>query len=97
MKDRHRLIGDVRGAGLFIGIELVRENKKPATEETEYILQSAFEKGVIFDVSMPQIMKDEFTFRNVLKIKPPLIITEEEADRALQVLEECMGEVESGI
>ncbi|MEM3305073.1 MAG: hypothetical protein QW155_05405 [Thermoplasmata archaeon] len=46
---------------------------------------------------MPQILKDEFTFRNVLKIKPPLIINEEEADIALSVLEDCLKEVESGI
>jgi len=97
MKERHSIIGDVRGVGLFIGVELVRDNKKPATEETEYIIQSAFEKGVIFDVSMPQILKDEFTFRNVLKIKPPLIITKEEADFALDVFEECLREVEAGI
>ena len=98
IKERHSIIGDIRGVGLFIGIELIKdEKKKPATEETEYIIQRAFEKGVIFDVSMPQILKDEFTFRNVLKIKPPLIINEEEADIALSVLEDCLKEVESGI
>lgn len=98
MRQNHRIIGDVRGVGLFIGIEFVKDEKKtPATEETEYIIQSAFERGVIFDVSMPQILRNEFTFRNVLKIKPPLIITEEEADIALNVLEECIKEVESGI
>lgn len=96
MKEKHKLIGDVRGAGLFIGVELVKdkETKIPATEETELIVQYSYEKKVIFDFSMPQISRNEFSFRNVLKIKPPLIITEEEADYALNVFEDSLTRVE---
>lgn len=96
MKENHKLIGDVRGVGLFIGIELVKDKKTkiPATEETELIIHYAYEKKVIFDFSMPQISRNEFSFRNVLKIKPPLIITEEEADHALNVFEDSLTRVE---
>jgi 4-aminobutyrate aminotransferase-like enzyme len=96
MKEKHELIGDVRGVGLFIGIELVkdRKTKVPATEETELVVQYSYEKNVIFDFSMPQIFKDEFSFRNVLKMKPPLIITIEEADHALNVFEDSLTKVE---
>jgi len=96
MKESHKLIGDVRGVGLFIGVELVKDKKTkiPATEETELVIHYAYDKKVIFDFSMPQITRNEFSFRNVLKIKPPLIITEEEADHALNVFEDSLAKVE---
>lgn len=89
---KYELIGDVRGVGLAIGIELVedRRTKEPAVEETQKITQSALEKGVILGISKFAGMG------NVIKIKPPLVITESEINKALDVLEECISET-SGV
>ena len=90
MEKEHRLIGEVRGPGLFIGIELVenKETKKPAFKEAADIFSKALNKGVLFGLSA------KAGVGNVLKIKPPLIISDEEADEALNVLESVITEVE---
>ncbi|MCD6488935.1 MAG: aspartate aminotransferase family protein [Desulfurococcales archaeon] len=95
MMERIELIGDVRGPGLYIGVDLVkdRETKEPATEEAEEVVGRALEKGVIFALDMPDIYGEEFTMRNVVKLKPPLVIKKEELDKALDVLEESLIEV----
>jgi len=82
------LVGDVRGVGLAIGIELVKngETKEPAAEESQKIVQLALEKGVILGIS-------KFAGTgNVIKIKPPLVTTRDEINKALNVLEECISE-----
>ncbi|SRR5579875_158852 len=86
MSERLEIIGDVRGKGLMIGVELVkdRRTKAPATKETRKILEGAYRKGVILESSG--------RFGNVLKLTPPLIITELQADRALEVMGRCMNE-----
>ena len=88
MKDRHPLIGNVRGRGLMIGIELVldRDTKEKAVEETEAIMYFALEKGLSFKSMM----------KNVVTLSPPLVITEHEMDKALKIIDECLTEVESG-
>jgi len=67
-------IGDIRQAGLHIGVELVenRATKKPAPELLSRVRKMGIEQGIIFGVGS--------TVKNVLKIKPPLIITKQEAD-----------------
>ncbi|MFQ5892316.1 MAG: aminotransferase class III-fold pyridoxal phosphate-dependent enzyme, partial [Candidatus Methanofastidiosia archaeon] len=97
LSESYEMIGDVRGPGLFIGVELVKNsNKKRAIHETEDFIKLGFKKGVIFGRSMPDeragmIYDDRMiTGGNVVKIKPPLVITEEEADFVLQVFEECL-------
>ncbi|XP_040822744.1 ethanolamine-phosphate phospho-lyase isoform X2 [Ochotona curzoniae] len=91
-KAKHTLIGDVRGAGLFIGIDLVTDPLKrtPATAEAQHIIYKMKEKGVLLSADGPH--------RNVLKIKPPMCFTEEdskfmvnELDGILTALEETLG------
>jgi len=71
----HPMIGDVRGQGLFIGIEFVRdrETREPAAEEAAAIVEDAREHGILLSTDGP--------FHNVIKIKPPLVFTR--ADAAL--------------
>ena len=90
MQEERKLIGDVRGPGLFIGVELVkdRETKKPAPEETLKVFSKCLEKGVFFGISAVAGVG------NVIKIKPPLVITEEQMNKALDVLDESLAEVE---
>ncbi len=87
MKDRHPLIGDVRGLGLFLGIELVkdRQTRERATDEAEAIMYAALTKGMSFKLTMG----------NILTLTPPLTITREEMDRALDIIEACIVEVET--
>jgi 4-aminobutyrate aminotransferase-like enzyme len=73
-------IGDIRQVGLHIGIELVKDpvSKEPLNSETKLIRDDAMTRGVIFGLA--GVMK------NLLKIKPPLIITQPEADKVLEIL-----------
>jgi len=84
MQERHPLIGDVRGRGLVIGIELVtdRAGKVPANEAAEAVMYRALERGLSFKT----------TFGNVLTLTPPLTIAEAEMSRALDILDACLGE-----
>jgi 4-aminobutyrate aminotransferase len=88
MATRHPLIGDVRGLGLLLGMELVRsrETKERAVEEAEAVMYLALERGLSFKV----------TAGCVLTLAPPLTVSREEIDRALDILDGCLGEVESG-
>lgn len=90
MMDKYRLIGDVRGAGIFLGVELVkdRNTKKPAIEEAERVQALCLEKGLFLGVNLYP------GWGNTLKIKPPLVITEEQLDRGLDILEESIREIE---
>ena len=96
MQEDHPLIGDVRGPGLFLGVELVEDprTKVPATERATALVEFAMMNGVIFDVDMPEIENGRPTCRNTIKIKPPLTITEAQLDRALDVFEEILRQVE---
>ncbi|MFQ5775130.1 MAG: aspartate aminotransferase family protein [Kiloniellaceae bacterium] len=84
MKARHPLIGDVRGRGLLLGVELVRdrESKQPAGEAAESVLYRALDRGLSFKIAMG----------NVLSLTPPLVISEADLDRALDILEACIAE-----
>ncbi len=86
MKDDHPLIGDVRGLGLFLGIELVkdRETKERATDEAEAVMYAALSRGLSFKLTMG----------NILALTPPLTITREEMDEALDIIEVCITDVE---
>jgi alanine-glyoxylate transaminase / (R)-3-amino-2-methylpropionate-pyruvate transaminase len=85
---RHRLIGDVRGRGLMVGVELVldRETKEPATRETLAVWEAAREMGLL-------IGKGGLD-GNVLRIKPPMCITAADVDFALEVLDEALERTE---
>lgn len=84
LMERHTIIGDVRGKGLMLGAELVkdRKTKEPATAETVALLHECLKMGVI-------VGKGGLT-GNVLRIKPPMCITKEDVDFALDVLDKAL-------
>jgi len=88
MKERHPLIGHVAGLGLHIGIDLVKDRatKERAVDEAEIIMFKCLERGLSFKT----------IDGNVLTLRPALVITQEEMDRALDILEQAIGEIESG-
>ena len=81
MKRRHPIVGGGRGLGLLLGIELVKDRKagERASDEAERVMYQALEKGLNFKVSMG----------NILTLTPPLTISRQEMDRALDIIEEC--------
>ncbi len=83
---KHAIVGDVRGRGLMIGVEIVQdqETKIQAGMERDRIVELAFERGILFLGAG----------KNSIRICPPLIVHQEEVDAALDVLEECIGLVE---
>ena len=89
LQKQFHLIGDVRGKGLMIGIELVkdRETKEKAVEERSKIIQACFEKGLLI----------LGCGENVVRFMPPLIITHREADTGLTIFEEVLKKVTSGL
>ena len=85
-KSTHRLVGDVRGRGLMIGIELVKdkETREPAADLRNRVEALCFEKGLMI------LGCGETSIR----LCPPLVVTEEEATVALDILEDCLSQVE---
>ena len=86
LKERHKIIGDVRGIGLYIGVELIKDeqNLEPAMDEAKYIVERLKDMGILVSVDGP--------LNNVLKIKPPLVFTKENADSFVTALEKVLGE-----
>ncbi|MBI2435344.1 MAG: aspartate aminotransferase family protein [Candidatus Hydrogenedentes bacterium] len=83
LQQRFPLIHDVRGLGLLLGVELVRQDGARATEEAERILYAALRRGLSFKISMG----------NILTLAPPLTIHEEELRAAISILDECFQKV----
>ncbi|NQD92268.1 aspartate aminotransferase family protein [Pseudomonas sp. CrR25] len=85
LAESYSLIGDVRGAGLFIGVELVRDraSKEAATEETARLVNGLRDKRVLISSAGPQA--------NILKIRPPLPFSQANAEHFLQVFEEVLA------
>jgi len=88
-RERHKIVGDIRGKGLMIGIELVRDRrtKERAPLMRNRVLELAFRKGVLI------LGAGE----NTLRLAPPLLIDEEQAEFAIRTLDACITEVESGL
>jgi 4-aminobutyrate aminotransferase len=86
LQTRHPLIGDVRGKGLMVGIEFVRDRqtKERATPERDQIVDKMFARGVLVLGAG----------RNTIRLSPPLVLTKAQADTCLQVLDAAIGEVE---
>jgi|SRR5579859_2032682 len=86
LQARHPLIGDVRGRGLFIGVELVlnQETLEPAAAHASYIANRMRDRGILLSTDGP--------LHNVLKIKPPLVFTEADANLLVATLDEILGE-----
>ncbi len=85
LKDKHPLIGDIRGIGLLWGIELVRDRttKEKAIEEGSLVMYECLKNGLSFKVSQG----------NVLQLSPPLIITREQLKEALGIVDRAIGKV----
>jgi 4-aminobutyrate aminotransferase-like enzyme/Ser/Thr protein kinase RdoA (MazF antagonist) len=86
LQECHRLIGDVRGSGLFLGIDLVRdrETREPATEQADYVVNRLRECGILAGTDGPH--------HNVIKLRPPLIVSECDADLFVATLEAILNE-----
>jgi 4-aminobutyrate aminotransferase-like enzyme len=88
LKERRKFVGDVRGKGLMLGIELVKdkESKKPAREETAQLcFDKALKRGLLLATSG--------WYGNVVRFAPPLIVSKEEVERAVQIMDESLGEI----
>jgi 4-aminobutyrate aminotransferase len=85
---KHKLVGDVRGRGLMVGVELVKDKqtKEHAAEERDRVVELAFERGVLFLGCGP----------STVRISPSLVVTKDEADVAVDVLDEVLSIVEKG-
>ena len=83
---KYPLIGDVRGLGLFVGIELVldREQKLPAGDHASYVANRMRDHGILISTDGPD--------HNVLKLKPPIVFDEQDADRLVATLDKVLAE-----
>lgn len=87
---RHRLIGDVRGRGLALGVELVedRTSRKPASRQTALTVYRAFQLGlVLYYVGVRS---------NVLELTPPVTLTQAEAREGVAILDQALADVAAG-
>ncbi|RAH06685.1 MAG: aspartate aminotransferase family protein [Methanobacteriota archaeon] len=84
LKESHEIIGDVRGRGLFLGIEMVmdRETLEPAHLEAAELVDKMRERGVLLSTDGP--------LHNVIKIKPPMVLSEKDVDETLAKLDVCL-------
>src|SRR5206468_3917736 len=86
LQEKNSLIGDVRGLGLMIGVELVKDAQKtPATAEAEAIRDACLRKGMLIGVGGVS--------GNVVRFQPPLVITRQQIDQALAIFTEALHEV----
>ena len=86
LMDRHAIVGDVRGLGLFLGIELVldRETRAPAAAQASYVVERMKDHGILLSTDGPD--------HNVIKMKPPMPFSESDADRAVAAYDRVLSE-----
>src|SRR5665213_2800528 len=91
LQHRHEVIGDVRGAGLFVGVDLVtdRETRMPATTIADYVKNRMREKRILIGTEGPA--------GNILKIRPPLTIARDDVDQLLAALDGVLSETAANI
>ncbi|HWZ86417.1 MAG TPA: aminotransferase class III-fold pyridoxal phosphate-dependent enzyme [Thermoanaerobaculia bacterium] len=84
--ESHAIVGDVRGLGLFLGIELVldRKSRAPAPREAAYVVERMKDHGILLSTDGPD--------HNVIKMKPPLAFSEADADRAIEAYGRVLSE-----
>ena len=87
LADRHAVIGDVRGSGLFLGVELVRDRAtlEPAAQEAAFVAERMRERGVLLGTDGP--------YHNVVKIRPPMPFTRADADLLVEALDGALGDL----
>lgn len=85
LMDKHPIVGDVRGRGLMIGIELVRdrETKERATRERDALVKECFKRGLLVLGAG----------RNAIRLSPPLVLTKQQADTALEILDQALAAI----
>ncbi|XP_070805294.1 ethanolamine-phosphate phospho-lyase [Pituophis catenifer annectens] len=85
---KHSLVGDVRGAGLFIGVDLVKDQirRTPATAEAQHIIYKLKERKILLSADGP--------YRNVLKFKPPMCFSMEDAKFVVDQIDELLTDLE---
>ena len=86
LQERYALIGDVRGSGLFLGVDLVldRESREPAPDQASYLVNRLRERGVLAGTDGPH--------HNVIKLRPPLIFSQADADLFVTTLDAVLAE-----
>ena len=86
LADKHPLIGDVRGRGLMIGVELVRDRKtrERATDERDAVVNAAFARGMLVLGAG----------KNAVRFSPPLVLTRKQAEMAVKIFDEALTDVE---
>ncbi|XP_055068069.2 ethanolamine-phosphate phospho-lyase [Misgurnus anguillicaudatus] len=91
LKEKHPLVGDVRGHGLFVGVELVRDKKQrtPATAEAQDVIYRLKEQRILLSADGPH--------RNVLKFKPPMCFSREDADLAVGKIDQILTDLERAL
>jgi 4-aminobutyrate aminotransferase-like enzyme len=84
LMDRHELVGDVRGEGFFLGMELVkdRKTKEPAKEVAAKLLQETFKRKMLIGLGGLD--------GNVVRIEPPLVLTREHIDKSIEVFDDAL-------
>ncbi|KAM7377419.1 hypothetical protein PAMA_013955 [Pampus argenteus] len=90
-KEKHPLVGDVRGCGLFVGMELVRDRMKltPATAEAQEVIYKLKEEHILLSADGPH--------RNVLKFKPPMCFSMEDAELVVEKIDHILTELEAAL
>ena len=85
LQSRYELIGDVRGKGLMIGVELVRDRltKEPAVVERNTVVQECFRKGLLL----------LGCGASTIRVCPPLVIDQQDADTAVEILDVVLSEI----
>jgi 4-aminobutyrate aminotransferase-like enzyme len=86
LQTSHPIVGDVRGRGLFLGVEFVRDRdlRTPAAAEAAYVVERMKAHGILLSTDGPE--------HNVIKIKPPLVFDEADAERLAAALDVVLGE-----
>ena len=89
LSEKYNIIGDVRGIGYLIGVELIKNNKKePAQKETEYLIEESFKNGVL--------LGKIGLHKNVIRLTPPLITNQDQCDTVLNILEAVLKKIKRG-
>jgi 4-aminobutyrate aminotransferase len=85
LMEKHPMIGDVRGRGLMVGVELVRDRatKEPATTERNDVVRAAFTRGLLVLGAG----------KSAIRFSPPLVLTREEADVAISLFDDALADV----
>jgi 4-aminobutyrate aminotransferase-like enzyme len=85
LKDKYRLIGEVRGKGLMLGIELVREKKEPAVAEILKLFENTKKRGLLIGKGG--------LYGNVVRITPPMTVGKNQIDLAVKILDQSFEEI----